>query len=420
MMRRLVERHAGILPLDTAESIWRVIIATFTYVQAPFRVHADFSAGESAMRDCERFHFGFTVPLVGHMAAPPAWWRRSRRRRPISAWCRSVRAPRRRGGGRRLVGRARRRRRAEDHRPAAVRRARASSGRPAGLRHRPAASRRHRQGRGDMERPRRRMGRAPGAGAGGPRRSGGGAGPRLRWRRAAGAGARGQHARRNHRRAGRRPAPRCAAGLSSAAMHGAIRSAPMPGVRRACVRRPDGRQSGRMPMSRDQSVRLRGPASWRSMPTCPARAARPASPRSTSCPRTRRRSGRARARSRPINGAAGHLQDYPDGAADRLARGDRPRLRPRSCAHRLRRRIGRSPEPAGARLSRRRRRSDPHRPWLPGLPDRNARHRRQARRGGRNQLHRRCRCHSGAGDAAHPDRLPCQSQQSDRHLSAVR
>jgi chorismate mutase len=67
MMRRLVERHSGILPLDTAESIWRVIIATFTYVQAPFRVHADFSAGEPAMRDCERFHFGFTVPLLGHM-----------------------------------------------------------------------------------------------------------------------------------------------------------------------------------------------------------------------------------------------------------------------------------------------------------------------------------------------------------------
>src|SRR5216683_1526187 len=67
MMRRLVERHSGILPLDTVESIWRVIIATFTFVQAPFRVHADFSAGEPAMRDCERFHFGFTVPLVSHM-----------------------------------------------------------------------------------------------------------------------------------------------------------------------------------------------------------------------------------------------------------------------------------------------------------------------------------------------------------------
>jgi chorismate mutase len=69
MMRRLVERHRGILPLDTVESIWRVIIATFTFVQAPFRVHADLSAGEAAMRDSERFHFGFTVPLVAHMGA---------------------------------------------------------------------------------------------------------------------------------------------------------------------------------------------------------------------------------------------------------------------------------------------------------------------------------------------------------------
>src|ERR1700680_1824745 len=69
MMRALVERHRGILPLDTVESIWRVIIATFTFVQAPFRVHPDFSAGEPAMRDCERFHFGFTVPLIGHMGA---------------------------------------------------------------------------------------------------------------------------------------------------------------------------------------------------------------------------------------------------------------------------------------------------------------------------------------------------------------
>src|SRR5262245_35110342 len=69
MMKRLVERHKGILPLDTAESIWRVIIATFTYVQAPFSVHADLSAGEAAMRDSARFHFGFTVPFVTHMGA---------------------------------------------------------------------------------------------------------------------------------------------------------------------------------------------------------------------------------------------------------------------------------------------------------------------------------------------------------------
>jgi chorismate mutase len=69
MMRRLVDRHAGILPLDTAESIWRVIISTFTYVQAPFSVHADLSAGEAAMRDSARFHFGFTVPFVPHTGA---------------------------------------------------------------------------------------------------------------------------------------------------------------------------------------------------------------------------------------------------------------------------------------------------------------------------------------------------------------
>src|SRR5947199_702768 len=69
MMRRLVERHKGLLPLDTVESIWRVIIATFTYVQAPFSVHADLSAGEAAMRDSARFHFGFTVPFVTHIGA---------------------------------------------------------------------------------------------------------------------------------------------------------------------------------------------------------------------------------------------------------------------------------------------------------------------------------------------------------------
>src|SRR5271170_131160 len=69
MMRRLVKRHHGNLPLDTAESIWRVIISTFTYVQAPFTVHADLSAGDALMRDSARFHFGFTVPFQPHAGA---------------------------------------------------------------------------------------------------------------------------------------------------------------------------------------------------------------------------------------------------------------------------------------------------------------------------------------------------------------
>jgi chorismate mutase len=72
MMRRLVERHRGILPLDTVESIWRVIISSFTYVQAPFSVHADVSISETAMRDSARFHFGFIEPFVAHFSAAAA------------------------------------------------------------------------------------------------------------------------------------------------------------------------------------------------------------------------------------------------------------------------------------------------------------------------------------------------------------
>src|SRR3712207_9518665 len=69
MMRALAERHEGLLPLDTAESIWRVIIATFTYVQAPYAVHADISGGDPPMRDSARFHFGFSVPYLAHESA---------------------------------------------------------------------------------------------------------------------------------------------------------------------------------------------------------------------------------------------------------------------------------------------------------------------------------------------------------------
>ena len=69
MMRALAERHHGLLPFDTIESIWRVIISTFTYVQAPYAVHADISIGDAPMRDSVRFHFGFTVPYHTHANA---------------------------------------------------------------------------------------------------------------------------------------------------------------------------------------------------------------------------------------------------------------------------------------------------------------------------------------------------------------
>jgi chorismate mutase len=87
MMRVIAERHHGRLPLDTVESIWRVIIATFTYVQSNYAVHADMSGGgDTAMRDSARFHFGFTVPLISHASASET----------IAAVARSARAD---GGG---------------------------------------------------------------------------------------------------------------------------------------------------------------------------------------------------------------------------------------------------------------------------------------------------------------------------------
>jgi chorismate mutase len=66
MMRALAERHCGLLPLDTVESIWRIIISTFTFVQSNYQVHVDMSHGDAPMRDSARFHFGFTVPCIPH------------------------------------------------------------------------------------------------------------------------------------------------------------------------------------------------------------------------------------------------------------------------------------------------------------------------------------------------------------------
>jgi chorismate mutase len=104
MMRALAGRHEGLLPLDTAESIWRVIIATFTYVQAPYAVHADVSGGDAPMRDSARFHFGFTVPYRPHPSAAAVIEAVSRSRGDLGvfrsdqgasagAWWRSLAAP---------------------------------------------------------------------------------------------------------------------------------------------------------------------------------------------------------------------------------------------------------------------------------------------------------------------------------------
>lgn len=66
MMRRIVDRHAGALPIWTVEHIWREIITTFTRLQAPFDVAYDAGVSADPMRDVARFLFGFTVALHRH------------------------------------------------------------------------------------------------------------------------------------------------------------------------------------------------------------------------------------------------------------------------------------------------------------------------------------------------------------------
>lgn len=63
MMRRIVLRHEGKLPLATVEHIWREIITVFTAMQAPFGVVAGPASDALAMRDTIRFYFGFSVPV---------------------------------------------------------------------------------------------------------------------------------------------------------------------------------------------------------------------------------------------------------------------------------------------------------------------------------------------------------------------
>jgi chorismate mutase len=64
LMRRIVLKAPGRWPIDAPENIWRVIVATSTYTQVPYSVHADMSGGDTTIRESMRFHFGFTVPFV--------------------------------------------------------------------------------------------------------------------------------------------------------------------------------------------------------------------------------------------------------------------------------------------------------------------------------------------------------------------
>lgn len=64
MMRRIVERHDGRLPLTTVEHLWREIISTFTQLQAGYKVHLDAESDLLGMADTARFYFGFATPVA--------------------------------------------------------------------------------------------------------------------------------------------------------------------------------------------------------------------------------------------------------------------------------------------------------------------------------------------------------------------
>jgi len=72
MMRRLVMRHSGGLPVTTVEHIWREIITTFTAMQAPFSIACGPADDVLAMRDLVRFYFGFSVEIVNCPTAAAA------------------------------------------------------------------------------------------------------------------------------------------------------------------------------------------------------------------------------------------------------------------------------------------------------------------------------------------------------------
>ena len=146
MMRRLVMRHSGELPLATVEHIWREIITSFTAMQAPFGVVTGPAVDPLAMRDLVRFYFGFSVPVSSAETNEQA-----------IAEVASVGKKDRSRGGRRIgpmVGRARRRQRAKSVRKAPLHRNSRPTRRPSRLRDRAAAQGKPRARRQPLRHPR--------------------------------------------------------------------------------------------------------------------------------------------------------------------------------------------------------------------------------------------------------------------------
>ena len=116
---------------------------------------------------------------------------------------------------------------------------------------------------------------------------------------------------------------------------------------------------------------------------------------------------------------AAHLEDYPDGSASALREAigrsfglDPDRIVCGAGSDDLLNLLARAYLADGDEAIRRA-------PSLPGLPDRDPRHRRETDRGAGDKLHGERRRHPGGGNEEDKSHLPRQSEQSDRHVHFV-
>lgn len=72
MMAVLAERHAGSVPFSMIVHIWREIISTFTWMQAPYEVHVAEGDAPAIISDMARYQFGYTVQMYRHRDAKTA------------------------------------------------------------------------------------------------------------------------------------------------------------------------------------------------------------------------------------------------------------------------------------------------------------------------------------------------------------
>lgn len=72
MMQVLANRHGGSIPFSMIVHMWREIISTFTWLQAPYTVHVAGGDNAAALRDMARYQFGFTVAMPTHPDAETA------------------------------------------------------------------------------------------------------------------------------------------------------------------------------------------------------------------------------------------------------------------------------------------------------------------------------------------------------------